>query len=188
MPPLRSTSQAAAARSAAAPAEDVAATAADARFGRQVGWRIHQLDASPSGDPAPPLAGAVQRATEDELLRLRAACSDPAAQVDPASSSDNGDSGGHPPRDCRLLITGCGRAGTHYVAQQLLGNGVQAPHESLGAEGAVSWMYAPLAAGRRVGPIPYESAADRAARRHIEWYAATRPGRPLSPPTAWHDL
>ena len=40
-----------------------------------------------------------------------------------------------------LLVTGCSRSGTHLVSSVLLYAGLDVPHEMLGADGAVSWLY-----------------------------------------------
>jgi hypothetical protein len=47
--------------------------------------------------------------------------------------------------DCRLLVTGCGRSGTHFVASLFETNGFNVTHERIGAHGSVSWVYAPPA-------------------------------------------
>ncbi len=46
----------------------------------------------------------------------------------------------------RLLITGCGRSGTKYIARVLAGLGLDVRHEDLGADGAASWCMVPEAA------------------------------------------
>lgn len=41
----------------------------------------------------------------------------------------------------QLLITGCGRSGTKYTALLLKELGLDVPHECMGRDGAVGWMY-----------------------------------------------
>ena len=41
-----------------------------------------------------------------------------------------------------LLVTGCARSGTAYISQFLRISGVDTPHESIGADGCVSWLMA----------------------------------------------
>jgi len=43
--------------------------------------------------------------------------------------------------DCRPLITGCGRSGTHFVADEIMTNGIPVKHERIGEAGSVSWIY-----------------------------------------------
>jgi len=62
----------------------------------------------------------------------------------------------HPPSALThpLLVTGLGGAGTHYVARELELRGWLVQHESLDADGSVSWLYA--VNDRAVGlPYPY---------------------------------
>jgi hypothetical protein len=40
-----------------------------------------------------------------------------------------------------LLITGCGRSGTHYTARLLQEMGLDVPHEHVGKDGAASWKH-----------------------------------------------
>ncbi len=40
-----------------------------------------------------------------------------------------------------LLITGCGRSGTHYTSAVLKQIGLDVPHERVGADGAASWKH-----------------------------------------------
>lgn len=40
-----------------------------------------------------------------------------------------------------LLITGCGRSGTHYTARLLQEMGLDIPHEAVGKDGAASWKH-----------------------------------------------
>jgi len=40
-----------------------------------------------------------------------------------------------------LLITGCGRSGTHYTARLLQEMGLDVPHERVGKDGAASWKH-----------------------------------------------
>lgn len=40
-----------------------------------------------------------------------------------------------------LLITGCGRSGTHYTARLLQEMGLDVPHERVGVDGAASWKH-----------------------------------------------
>jgi hypothetical protein len=40
-----------------------------------------------------------------------------------------------------LLITGCGRSGTHYTARLLQEMGLDVPHERVGEDGAASWKH-----------------------------------------------
>ena len=40
-----------------------------------------------------------------------------------------------------LLVTGASRSGTHLVSSVLLSSGLDVPHEMLGADGSVSWLY-----------------------------------------------
>lgn len=44
--------------------------------------------------------------------------------------------------DCRLLLTGCGRSGTHFLADMLQHNGYNVTHERIGPQGSVSWVFA----------------------------------------------
>ncbi|CAM9312950.1 unnamed protein product [Discosporangium mesarthrocarpum] len=44
-------------------------------------------------------------------------------------------------RDCRVLITGCGRSGTHFVAEQFMSSGIPILHEQIGEAGTVSWVH-----------------------------------------------
>lgn len=39
-----------------------------------------------------------------------------------------------------LLITGCGRSGTSYIAKVLNKSGIDCPHEGVGSAGTVSWF------------------------------------------------
>ena len=41
----------------------------------------------------------------------------------------------------RLLVTGTMRVGTTWMAKALMLNGLDCPHERLGAYGCVSWFY-----------------------------------------------
>jgi hypothetical protein len=43
--------------------------------------------------------------------------------------------------DCRPLITGCGRSGTHFLADQIMQNNIPIKHERIGEAGSVSWIY-----------------------------------------------
>jgi len=42
----------------------------------------------------------------------------------------------------RLLVSGCGRGGTHYTWEMLNRLGIKLAHEGLAEDGGVSWMYA----------------------------------------------
>lgn len=41
----------------------------------------------------------------------------------------------------RILITGCGRSGTHYTSALLKAMGLDVPHEAVGKDGAASWKH-----------------------------------------------
>lgn len=41
-----------------------------------------------------------------------------------------------------LLITGCARSGTMFMSRLMLRSGIDAPHESMGGDGIVSWLMA----------------------------------------------
>jgi len=43
--------------------------------------------------------------------------------------------------DCRPLITGCGRSGTHFMAEEIMENNIDIKHERIGTQGSVSWIY-----------------------------------------------
>lgn len=47
-----------------------------------------------------------------------------------------------PPKQKLLLITGCARSGSHYIAKVLINSGLYAFHEEEGPDGIVSWMHA----------------------------------------------
>jgi len=55
----------------------------------------------------------------------------------------------------KILVTGCGRSGTKYIASVLQSMGLDVPHEDLGKDGAASWcmavdsVEAPWGRGRR---------------------------------------
>lgn len=40
-----------------------------------------------------------------------------------------------------ILVTGCGRSGTHYTARLLQQLGLDIPHEAVGKDGAASWKH-----------------------------------------------
>ncbi|MTW21247.1 hypothetical protein [Allochromatium palmeri] len=42
----------------------------------------------------------------------------------------------------RILVTGCGRSGTHYVTSVLRRLGMDVLHEKMGADGIVAWQFA----------------------------------------------
>ena len=42
----------------------------------------------------------------------------------------------------KLLITGCGRSGTEYIATVLQKLGIDTPHEHMGKDGVVDWSFA----------------------------------------------
>ena len=44
-------------------------------------------------------------------------------------------------KDCRPLITGCGRSGTHFIAEEIMANNIDVKHERIGSKGSVSWIY-----------------------------------------------
>ena len=73
------------------------------------------------------------------------------AKADPSAA----DSVSKVPPSHRVLITGCGRSGTKYIAGVLQGLGLDVPHEDLGADGAAVWtmvvdsVTAPSGVGRR---------------------------------------
>ena len=46
-----------------------------------------------------------------------------------------------PGMDCRPLVTGCGRSGTHFMADEIMNNNIPVKHERIGAAGSVSWIY-----------------------------------------------
>ncbi|GMH61451.1 hypothetical protein TL16_g03256 [Triparma laevis f. inornata] len=46
-----------------------------------------------------------------------------------------------PGMDCRPLVTGCGRSGTHFMADEIMGNGIPVKHERIDEAGSVSWIY-----------------------------------------------
>ena len=48
--------------------------------------------------------------------------------------------GGNMKRD--LLVTGCGRSGTSYIARLLKEGGLRIEHEAMRADGTVSWFFA----------------------------------------------
>lgn len=48
----------------------------------------------------------------------------------------------HKKKKKKVLITGCGRSGTKYIAFVLRRLGLDAPHESVGKDGSVSWCMA----------------------------------------------
>ncbi|GMI51050.1 hypothetical protein TeGR_g4353, partial [Tetraparma gracilis] len=53
--------------------------------------------------------------------------------------------------DCRPLLTGCGRSGTHYLSDVIIKNNIPILHERIGAAGSVSWIYG----------APYDPATDK---------------------------
>ena len=63
-----------------------------------------------------------------------------------------------------LLITGCGRSGTHALASLLRRHGVQAKHEGRGSEATLGWPYAGRALDWR--PLWPMSAQPRATDAH----------------------
>lgn len=52
----------------------------------------------------------------------------------------------------RLLVTGCGRSATKYIAFVCRRLGLEVPHERLGRDGIASWTMAAPARARRFGP------------------------------------
>ena len=44
----------------------------------------------------------------------------------------------------RVVITGCGRSGTSYIATVLQRHGLDVRHEEIGADGIVDWKWAPF--------------------------------------------
>lgn len=53
-----------------------------------------------------------------------------------------------------LIITGCGRSGTGYIARLLRGCGYDVRHEAMGRDGGVGWFYAGNAAWTGYGERP----------------------------------
>ena len=46
-----------------------------------------------------------------------------------------------PTKTCLPLITGCGRSGTHFMAEEIMANSIPIKHERIGEAGSVSWIY-----------------------------------------------
>ena len=81
------------------------------------------LQSEPAPKPPPPLPAAPSSTATMEVLPLK--LSSPSC----------------PTSTCLPLITGCGRSGTHFLADQVMKNGVPVKHERIGDAGSVSWIY-----------------------------------------------
>ena len=70
-----------------------------------------------------------------------------------------------------LLITGCGRSGTHALASLLRRHGVQAKHEGRGSEATLGWPYAGRALDwRPLWPVAWaDFARFMAGWGHQDW-------------------
>lgn len=55
----------------------------------------------------------------------------------------------------RVLVTGCGRSGTNYMAVALRAAGFDVGHEKMGADGVASWFFGPTHADQM--PKPHET-------------------------------